>query len=119
MPFQQGIRSSANPDALIGREFNEECDPAGRCRCPRTPCRGWPRPPGSFEARRSWSAGAGHPGGRLPGIRSLIQESWQRSIQLKANPDIPEAPLAMDGEELEEYRSQHPLAAIMPVVLRF
>ncbi len=48
------------------------------------------------------------PGGRLPGIRSLIQESWQRSIQLKANPDIPEAPLAMDGEELEEYRSQHP-----------
>lgn len=55
-------------------------------------------------------------GGRLPGVRSLVQESWQRSLQLRANPDNPEAPLAMDLDELEEYRRQHPLAAIMPVI---
>jgi hypothetical protein len=55
-------------------------------------------------------------GRRLPGLRSLIEESWQRSLQLRANPDNPEAPLAMDREELEEYRRQHPLAAIMPVI---
>lgn len=53
---------------------------------------------------------------RLPGLSSLIQESWRRSAQLQANPDNPEAPLAMDREELEEYRRQHPLAAIMPVI---
>ncbi|WP_211879657.1 GAF domain-containing protein [Pseudarthrobacter albicanus] len=53
---------------------------------------------------------------KLPGLSSLIQESWRRSAQLHANPDNPEAPLAMDREELEEYRRQHPLAAIMPVI---
>ena len=53
---------------------------------------------------------------QLPGLSSLIQESWRRSAQLQANPDNPEAPLAMDSEELEEYRRQHPLAAIMPVI---
>jgi hypothetical protein len=53
---------------------------------------------------------------QLPGLSRLIQESWRRSAQLHANPDNPEAPLAMDREELEEYRRQHPLAAIMPVI---
>ncbi|MCZ9884076.1 GAF domain-containing protein [Arthrobacter sp. B2a2-09] len=52
----------------------------------------------------------------LPGLRSLIKESWQRSAQLKANPDQPEAPVAMVLDELEEYRRQHPLATIMPVI---
>ena len=53
---------------------------------------------------------------QLPGLSSLVQESWRRSAELQANPDNPEAPLAMDREELEEYRRQHPLAAIMPVI---
>lgn len=53
---------------------------------------------------------------RVPGLRSLVEESWQRSVQFRANPDNPEAPLAMDQEELEEYRRQHPLATIMPVI---
>lgn len=53
---------------------------------------------------------------QLPGLSSLIQDSWRRSAQLHANPDHPEAPLAMDREELEDYRRQHPLAAIMPVI---
>ena len=52
----------------------------------------------------------------LSGLRSLIKESWQRSAQFKANPDQPEAPVAMDLDELEEYRRQHPLATIMPVI---
>ncbi|MET4589250.1 GAF domain-containing protein [Arthrobacter sp. 754] len=52
----------------------------------------------------------------IPGLRKLIRESWQRSASLKANPDNPEAPLAMDADELEEYRRQHPLASIMPVI---
>lgn len=52
----------------------------------------------------------------IPGLRRLIRESWQRSAQFKANPDNPEAPLALDTDELEEYRRQHPLASIMPVI---
>lgn len=52
----------------------------------------------------------------IPGLRRLIRESWQRSARLQANPDVPEAPLAMDRDELEEYRRQHPLATIMPVI---
>ncbi|TAP45252.1 helix-turn-helix domain-containing protein [Arthrobacter sp. S39] len=61
--------------------------------------------------------GAGFPGAEeIPGLRKLIRESWQRSAQLLANPDNPEAPLALDTDELEEYRRQHPLASIMPVI---
>jgi hypothetical protein len=52
----------------------------------------------------------------LPGLRTLIRESWLRSVGFKANPDSPGAPLAMDPEELGQYRQQHPLAAIMPVI---
>ncbi|MFD5276476.1 GAF domain-containing protein [Pseudarthrobacter sp. NPDC058362] len=52
----------------------------------------------------------------LPGIRTLIRESWQRSAGFKADPDSPGAPLALDLEELEDYRRQHPLATIMPVI---
>jgi hypothetical protein len=53
---------------------------------------------------------------RLRGLSSLVRESWRRSARLHANPDNPEAPLALDREELEAYRRQHPLAAIMPVI---
>ncbi len=52
----------------------------------------------------------------IPGLRRLIRESWQRSVKLQANPDNPEAPLVLDTDELEEYRRQHPLAIIMPVI---
>ena len=52
----------------------------------------------------------------VPGLRALIRESWQRSAGFKANPDNPAAPLAMDRDELDDYRRQHPLAAIMPVI---
>ncbi|WP_284980243.1 transcriptional regulator [Arthrobacter sp. fls2-241-R2A-200] len=52
----------------------------------------------------------------ISGLRRLVRESWQRSASLKANPDLAEAPLAMDRDELEQYRQDHPLAAIMPVI---
>ena len=66
---------------------------------------------------RLTGGGTGYPGAEeIPGLRKLIRESWQRSARLKANPDNPEAPLALDTDELEEYRRQHPLASIMPVI---
>lgn len=87
-----------------------------------------PAAPGSYTAElRQKHASTGHeqldsrgllfPEARqLPGLSPVIQESWRRSARLRANPDNPQAPLAMDGEELEDYRRQHPLAAIMPVI---
>ncbi|MFJ5860872.1 GAF domain-containing protein [Pseudarthrobacter sp. NPDC092439] len=78
--------------------------------------------------RQQHSALAGHeqltrgqafPGAEeLPGIRTLIRESWQRSAGFRADPDSPGAPLALDLAELEQYRRQHPLASIMPVIHR-
>lgn len=52
----------------------------------------------------------------IQGLRRLVRESWQRSAGFQANPDVAEAPLAMDHDELEDYRRQHPLATIMPVI---
>ena len=95
------------------REFDEEPDPAGST------------PRGSaaelaqrhaLAAHEQLDAHAFPDAPEIPGLRRLIRESWQRSAKLQANPDIPEAPLAMDRDVLEEYRRQHPLATIMPVI---
>ncbi|WP_066293564.1 helix-turn-helix domain-containing protein [Arthrobacter sp. B6] len=73
-------------------------------------------PPGTDPPHAGFP-GTDFPGAEeIPGLRKLIRESWQRSAQLLANPDNPEAPLALDTDELEEYRRQHPLASIMPVI---
>ncbi|WP_432244934.1 GAF domain-containing protein [Arthrobacter sp. G.S.26] len=83
------------------------------------------QPPGAATTQRAAMAGHefldhGMPGGtpEIPGLRRLIRESWQRSARLQANPDNPAAPLALDRDELEDYRRRHPLAAIMPVINR-
>lgn len=48
--------------------------------------------------------------------RRIIEESWQRSLRLQADPDKPPSELTLDGEALNEYRRAHPLASIMPVI---
>jgi len=51
-----------------------------------------------------------------PGVRKLVQESWQRSLSLSLDPLrlAPEPELSSD--ELRELRDRHPLAAVLPVV---
>lgn len=51
-------------------------------------------------------------------LRRVIEESWQRSLRLQADPDSQQSTLALDGGALEEYRRGHPLASIMPVIQR-
>ncbi|KSU78793.1 hypothetical protein GA0061083_0648 [Pseudarthrobacter enclensis] len=80
-------------------------------------------PPGALQrsalaAHESLDVGAFAEVREVPGLRSLIRESWLRSAGFKANPDNPAAPLALDRDELEDYRNRHPLAAIMPVITR-
>lgn len=55
----------------------------------------------------------GRPGSHL---RSLVADSWQRSLSSGVDPDSIAPPIDLVGDAVEEYRSSHPLAAVMPVV---
>ncbi|MEV8143272.1 transcriptional regulator [Specibacter sp. NPDC078709] len=60
----------------------------------------------------------------LPAMRSLVLESWQRSLEALAAPDGRAAadqlapPVVLENRELAEFRRNHPLAAIMPVITK-
>ncbi|WP_287931011.1 GAF domain-containing protein [Arthrobacter sp.] len=49
-------------------------------------------------------------------VRALVRESWQRSMDALASPEVAGAPVVWEGRELEEFRRSHPLAAVMPVI---
>ena len=81
---------------------------------------------GTFHSDRGFKAGDGghagevfHPSG-VPGdeggLRPLVRDSWERSLRHLDSPEAASSPLVMDQDELEEYRRQHPLAAMMPVI---
>lgn len=77
----------------------------------------------SLEAATVFPVSRSLPASTQPGIgsgqgalRRIIEESWQRSLHLQADPDLPPSELALDGEALREYRRGHPLASIMPVI---
>ncbi len=49
-------------------------------------------------------------------VRSVVAGSWERSVAAGASQDgrrLP--PIRMDADELDDYRSRHPLAAALPV----
>ncbi len=50
------------------------------------------------------------------GLRRLVRESWQRSLRHLDSPEAARSPLVWDEGELEDYRRNHPLAAVMPVI---
>ena len=58
---------------------------------------------------------AGSPGG---GVRRLVSESWQRSLQLSVSPDALLDGVDLDEAELREYRDAHPLALVLPTIHR-
>ncbi len=51
-------------------------------------------------------------------MRSLVRDSWQRSLLGGIDPERDLANITLDLSELEEIRRAHPLAAGMPVVRR-
>jgi hypothetical protein len=56
--------------------------------------------------------------GRLDStLRRLVADSWRRSLERGADPHAA-AQVDMTDDEIEEYRSAHPLAAAMPAVRR-
>ena len=50
------------------------------------------------------------------GVRTLVSDSWLRSLQHLPNPDAVQAPLFYTDDELEAYRREHPLAAVLPII---
>ena len=67
----------------------------------------------ALAGHERWDPPARNP---CPDSAAWWTESWQRSASSRPTRTIAEAPLAMDRDELEEYRRQHPLATIMPVI---
>lgn len=52
----------------------------------------------------------------LGGLRSIVRDSWIRSLAYDRNPDGAGARLLFADDELTAYRDRHPLALIMPVI---
>ncbi len=55
---------------------------------------------------------------RFGGLRPVVRDSWQRSLRHAADPDRALARLVLAEDELDAFRRNHPLAAIMPVFSR-
>ncbi len=51
-----------------------------------------------------------------PALRTLVQDSWKRSIAAGLDPEDSLAKIVLDDERLEEIRASHPLAVAMPVI---
>ncbi len=52
------------------------------------------------------------------GMRELVLESWRRSLAGGLDPEDGLAPITLDDDLLDAVRSEHPLAAGMPVIRR-
>jgi hypothetical protein len=51
-----------------------------------------------------------------PALRTLVHDSWQRSLAGGIDPEYTLATIVLDDDRLEEIRASHPLAAVMPVI---
>ena len=51
-------------------------------------------------------------------IRPVVADSWRRSLALGVDPDTEAAPLDLSERELADYRANHPLAGMMPLIRR-
>ena len=52
----------------------------------------------------------------LPEMRPLVRDSWRRSLHTITSPEHAAPPLVWEDAELQEFRRNHPLAAVMPVI---
>jgi transcriptional regulator of acetoin/glycerol metabolism len=80
-------------------------------------------PPGSDPATLSRYLNVAHDafvttGSADPALRSLVLESWQRSMKGGLDPEQAVAAIRLDDASLAAIRDAHPLAAGMPVIRR-
>jgi hypothetical protein len=55
-------------------------------------------------------------GGKPSGVRDMVADSWLRSIAAGINADASEPPITLEGHELGDYRAEHPLSRIFPLL---
>jgi hypothetical protein len=55
-------------------------------------------------------------GGIAAGVRDLVADSWLRSMAAGINVDASEPPITLDQGLLSDYRAEHPLSRIFPVL---
>jgi hypothetical protein len=55
-------------------------------------------------------------GEQTRGVRDMVADSWLRSIAAGINVDASEPPITLDGRELGDYRAEHPLSQIFPLL---
>jgi len=55
-------------------------------------------------------------GGQAYGVRDMVADSWLRSIAAGINADASEPPITLEGHELGDYRAEHPLSRIFPLL---
>jgi hypothetical protein len=51
-----------------------------------------------------------------PRMRSVVVESWQRSLTARVDPDRMLPPVNLCDGELKDYRDGHPLAVVVPII---
>jgi len=54
--------------------------------------------------------------GTVAGVRSLVADSWRRSLRSGVDPERPAPPVALTDADLRAHRSEHPLRHALPVV---
>ncbi|WP_336711566.1 GAF domain-containing protein [Arthrobacter sp. USHLN218] len=67
------------------------------------------------SARRLVRYDGDEAGALLNGVREVVRDSWQRSLTF-ADPDSALARMDLAEDDFREYRLNHPMAGIMPVV---
>ena len=74
-------------------------------------------PPSARSAltRGGGTVSPGTPTGALAGVRTLVSESWQRSLSFGVDPDAAPHTDIIDSD-LRDFRDAHPLAAVLPVI---
>jgi hypothetical protein len=50
------------------------------------------------------------------GVRDVVADSWLRSVAAGVNVDASRPPITLDRDLLSEYRAEHPLAAVFPLL---
>jgi hypothetical protein len=55
-------------------------------------------------------------GGEPYGVRDMVADSWLRSIAAGINADASDPPITLEGPELGDYRAEHPLSRIFPLL---
>lgn len=53
-----------------------------------------------------------------PGVRSVVWDSWRRSLGSGVDPDGQAPPVDLLDDDLDAYRAAHPLAPVLPVIRR-